>query len=107
MMLPEHLELIRLWKQEQFYDERRELTEWELEVIEQTIQYAFKMQKYITLTLWNDHKFFEETGLVTGIDTFKRELLLDSDELFNDLHLIKSKLRRWWLKLMIYGEVVT
>ncbi|WP_134024017.1 YolD-like family protein [Lysinibacillus sp. YR326] len=41
MMLSEHLVEIRKWKEEQFYDKKRELTEWELEEIEQTIQLAF------------------------------------------------------------------
>jgi len=79
MMLPEHLGLIKEWKQEQFYDKKRELTEWELEEIEQTIQRAFKMQKRITLTLWNNNHLHNETGLVTGTDTFKKELLLETD----------------------------
>jgi len=79
MMLPEHLGLIKEWKQEQFYDKKRELTEWELEEIEQTIQRAFKMQKPITLTLWNNHNLHDETGLVTGTDIFKKELLLETD----------------------------
>ncbi|ACA40712.1 YolD-like family protein [Lysinibacillus sphaericus] len=79
MMLPEHLDLIRVLRQEQFYDKKRELTEWELEEIEHTIQYAFKMQKLITLMLWNDNNLRDETGLVTGTDTVKKELLIDTD----------------------------
>lgn len=55
MTLPEHLALIRVWKQEQFYDKKRELAEWELEEIEQTIQRAIKMQKLIMLTLWSNN----------------------------------------------------
>nr|WP_283175745.1 YolD-like family protein [Lysinibacillus sp. Bpr_S20] len=79
MMLPEHLVEIRKWKQEQFYDKKRELTEWEIEEIEQTIQRAFKMQKLITLTLWNNNHLQDKSGLVTGIDPYKKELLLDTD----------------------------
>ncbi|KOP78561.1 hypothetical protein AMS59_12025 [Lysinibacillus sp. FJAT-14745] len=79
MMLPEHLGLIKVWKQEQFYDKKRELTEWELEEIEQTIQRAFKMQKRITLTLWNNNHLQGETGLITGTDTVKKELLLETN----------------------------
>lgn len=79
MMLPEHLVGIREWKQEQFYDKKRDLTEWELEEIEQTIQRAFKMRQLVTLTLWNNNKLHDETGLVTGMDPIKKELLLDTD----------------------------
>ena len=79
MMLPEHLVKIREWKQEQFYDKKRELTEWELEEIEQTIQRAFKLQQLVRLTLWNNHKLHDEVGKVTATDTFKKELLLETD----------------------------
>ncbi|SPT98451.1 YolD-like protein [Lysinibacillus capsici] len=79
MMLPEHLKLIKEWKREQFNDKKRELTEWELEEIEQTIQRAFKLQQLVRLTLWNNHKLHNEVGKVTATDTYKKELLLDTD----------------------------
>ncbi|MFJ8515305.1 YolD-like family protein [Lysinibacillus xylanilyticus] len=79
MMLPEHLVEIRKWKQEQFYDKKRDLTEWELEEIEQTIQRAFKLRKLVTLTLWDHNKLHDKTGLVTGMDPHQKELLLDTD----------------------------
>ncbi|MFJ6210618.1 YolD-like family protein [Lysinibacillus sp. NPDC092081] len=70
---------IRKWKDEQFHDKKRELTEWELEEIEQTIQRAFKLRQLVTLTLWQHHNLRDETGLVTGMDPYKKELLLDTD----------------------------
>lgn len=79
LMIPEHLVEIRKWKQEQFYDKKRELTEWELEEIEQTIQRAFRTRKMLTVTLWSNNHFHDKTGVVTGIDRFKKELLLDTD----------------------------
>lgn len=79
MMLPEHLVEIKKWKKEQFYDKKRELTEWELEEIEQTIQRAWKMQKLVRLTLWDQNKLHDEVGRVTGTDVYKKELLLDTD----------------------------
>ena len=79
MMLPEHLVEIRKWKQEQFHDKKRELTEWELEEIEQTIQRAAAMQKLVQLTLWNNNNLHNKIGSVTGIDPYKKELLLDTD----------------------------
>ncbi|MFF2174984.1 YolD-like family protein [Lysinibacillus sp. NPDC058147] len=79
MMLPEHLVEIKKWKEEQFHDKKRELTEWELEEIEQTIQRAFKSKKLITLTLWSNNHLHDKIGLVTGMDPHKKELLLDTD----------------------------
>lgn len=79
MMLPEHLVHLKEWKREQFYDKKREITEWELEEIEQTIQRAFKMRKLIKLTLWDHNKLHDEIGKITGTDLYKKELLLDAD----------------------------
>lgn len=79
MMLPEHLVKIREWKEEQFHEKKRDLTEWELEEIEQTIQRAFRMRKMITVTLWSNNHLHDKTGLVTGIDPYKKELLLDAE----------------------------
>lgn len=79
MMLPEHIVQLKEWKREQFYDKKRELTEWELEEIELTIQRAFKSKKLITLTLWSNNHLHDKIGLVTGMDLHKKELLLDTD----------------------------
>ena len=79
MMLPEHLVEIKKWKEEQFHDKKRELTEWELEEIEQSIQRAFKSKKLITLMLWSNNYLHDKIGLVTGMDPYKKELLLDTD----------------------------
>ncbi len=79
LMLPEHLEEIKRWKKEQYFDKKRELTEWELEEIEQTIQRSFKMRKLIKLTLWDHNKLHYEIGKITGTDLYKKELLLEAD----------------------------
>lgn len=79
LMLPEHLEEIKRWKKEQYYDKKRDLTEWELEEIEQTIQRAFKLQKVVKLTLWDHNKFQDQCGLITGTDVYKKQLLLETD----------------------------
>ncbi|MFF2793322.1 YolD-like family protein [Lysinibacillus xylanilyticus] len=79
LMLPEHLVEIRKWKEEQFHEKKRELSEWELEEIEQTIQRAFKMKEQVKLMLWSDNKLLDVVGFVTGVDVFKKELLLETD----------------------------
>lgn len=79
LMLPEHLVKLKEWKKEQFYDKKRELTEWELEEIEQIIQRAFKMKKLIKLTLWKSPKLYDEIGMITGTNIYNKELLIDTD----------------------------
>ena len=79
LMLPEHLVQLKEWKKEQYYDKKRDLTEWELEEMEQTIQRAFNFRKLVKLTLWDSNKLHEQVGLVTGTDKYKKELLLETD----------------------------
>lgn len=79
MMLPEHLVKIKEWKQEQFFDTKRELTDWEFEEIEQIIQQASKLRKLVKLTLWDHNKLHNEIGVVTGADIYKKELLLETE----------------------------
>ncbi|MBG9732295.1 hypothetical protein ABD87_23000 [Lysinibacillus sphaericus] len=79
MMLPEHITMIKEWKNEQFTEMPRELVEWELEELQQTIQRATVMKKLVTLTLWNNNKIQNMTGMITGMDINKKELLLDTD----------------------------
>ncbi|WP_244854921.1 YolD-like family protein [Lysinibacillus parviboronicapiens] len=79
MMLPEHLVQIKEWKQEQFYEKKRDLVEWELEELQRTIQRVTVMKKLVTLTLWDNNQLHDETGLITGTDINKKELLLETE----------------------------
>lgn len=79
MMLPEHLVEIKKWKKEQFQDKKRELTEWELEEIEKMIQQSWKFRKLIKLMIWDHNKLHELVGIVTGVDMYKKEILLETD----------------------------
>ncbi len=79
LMLPEHLVKIKEWKKEQFHDKKRELTEWEMEEIEQIVQRAYKLHKEVKLTLWSENKLHDVIGMITAINAFHKELLLDMD----------------------------
>ncbi|MBD8522503.1 hypothetical protein [Lysinibacillus fusiformis] len=47
--------------------------------MEQTIQRAFKLQKLVKLMLWDQNKLLGQVGLITGIDVYKKQLLLETD----------------------------
>lgn len=79
LMLSEHLVQLKEWKKEQYYDKKRDLTDWEIEEIEQTIQRAFKLSKLVRLTLWDNCKLHDEIGKVTGTDAYKKQLLLETN----------------------------
>ncbi|MDM5248735.1 MULTISPECIES: YolD-like family protein [unclassified Lysinibacillus] len=75
MMLPEHLELLREFKQEHT-EQRRELTEWELEELQKTIDQAFNQQLDIKLEVWKDYKITQWTGIIKSMNT--NELILET-----------------------------
>jgi len=79
LMLPEHLVEIKKWKNEQYYDTKRELAEWEIEEIDQIVQRAFKAKDQIKLILWSNNKLQDVIGKVTGVDVFKKELLFETE----------------------------
>lgn len=75
MMLPEHLELLREYKQERT-EQPRELTEWELEELQKTIEQAFNQQLDIKLEVWKDYKITQWTGIIKSMNT--NELILET-----------------------------
>ncbi|MGN4125017.1 YolD-like family protein [Lysinibacillus sphaericus] len=75
MMLPEHLELLRVCKQEPT-EQPRELTEWELEELQNTIDQALNQQLDIKLEVWKDYKITQWTGIIKSINT--NELILET-----------------------------
>ncbi|MEQ6353461.1 YolD-like family protein [Lysinibacillus sp. M3] len=75
MMLPEHLELLREYKQE-CTEQPRELTEWELEELQKTIDQALNQQLDIKLEVWKDYKITQWTGIIKSMNT--NELLLET-----------------------------
>lgn len=75
MMLPEHLELLREYKQERT-EQPRELDEWELEELQKTIDQAFNQQLDIKLEVWKDYKITQWTGIIKSINT--NELILET-----------------------------
>ncbi|MGN4128056.1 YolD-like family protein [Lysinibacillus sphaericus] len=79
MMLPEHLVKIKEWKQEKYHVKKRELTEWELEELQQVIHCAATMKGLVTLTVWVNNSLYDETGLITGMDILNKELLLETE----------------------------
>ena len=75
MMLPEHLELLREYKQERT-EQPRELAEWELEELQKTIDQAFNQQLDIKLEVWKDYQITQWTGIIKSMNT--NELILET-----------------------------
>lgn len=61
MMMPEHLELLREFKQD-CTELQRELMESELEEIQQTIELAYNQKRAVKLEVWSDGKTIQWVG---------------------------------------------
>lgn len=78
MMLPEHLKLLKEWKQESYVELPRELAEWEQEELQQSIERALVQNKNIMLTIWEKANYLQWSGVIQAIDEENQELLLET-----------------------------
>ena len=78
LMLPEHVEKIKEWKQEVLAESPRELTSWELEDLQQTIDQAINEQLIIILKVWGVSKYVEWIGTIESIIPDTKELVLQT-----------------------------
>jgi len=69
MMLPEHLQRIREWKQESNKEQKYELSIWEIEELQETINRAFSQNRTIILTIWRNDKYIKLTGIIQCLRT--------------------------------------
>ncbi|MCT6922835.1 YolD-like family protein [Metasolibacillus sp.] len=67
MMLPEHLAQIKQLKQEK-KQEPRELVEWELEELQQTIENAYKFKVTVELLIWENDNFEQWVGIIKMVN---------------------------------------
>ncbi len=77
MMLPEHLELLREYKQGHA-KQQRELADWELEELQQTIDLAYNQHQNVKLDVWSDGKITQWIGKVSSININTNELILET-----------------------------
>lgn len=75
MMMPEHLDYLKGYKND-FTVQQRELTEWELEDIQQTIEQAYHQQLDVKLEVWTAGNTAQWTGIIKSINT--TELILET-----------------------------
>ncbi|KQL37591.1 hypothetical protein AN959_03435 [Psychrobacillus sp. FJAT-21963] len=78
MMLPEHLKLIRSYKEEQKKIPRPQLDEWDLHAIEETINIAIKRKSDVVIKLWKDGEFILRGGIIQNVDLKDRIIEVDN-----------------------------
>lgn len=74
MMLPEHVALLKEWREEDAYIVCPELSPWELEQLQESIIASYTAQSIVTISTWEAGKNQQYEGVILSIDTTKRVL---------------------------------
>ncbi|HSI65796.1 MAG TPA: YolD-like family protein [Planococcus sp. (in: firmicutes)] len=77
MMLPEHIQMLRELQKEDRYKTKPILDEFDLEMIQEEIQLAFKRQCNVEIRTWENGRQ-SSTGTIIEIDLTSQILLLDT-----------------------------
>ncbi len=76
MMLPEHISLLREWQAEDDYIKRPELSEWDLETIQEELERGLKMKCQTLVEIWSGGKLTKYQGRIENIDLHNRRIEL-------------------------------
>lgn len=79
MMLPEHRYAINRKQQEEGRKEKPILDVQEIELIENAIVESFQEHRMITIQIFNEYNDIYLTGIVTLIQTYRREIKLSTE----------------------------
>ncbi|PIC82893.1 YolD-like family protein [Sporosarcina sp. P1] len=76
LMLPEHLERLRDWQQEDEYIERPELTDWELQTMQETLEVAWRRRVKTMIKTWHDGEVRFHQGEIEVLDLRTMTIML-------------------------------
>ncbi len=77
MMLPEHVELLRQYKEEQKLVERPYLDEYMLVELQDDLERAYSMQSDVTIKTWKQGVIEEYSGVISEIDIASKTLYVE------------------------------
>ena len=77
MMLPEHNAELKTWQENDKKSEKPQLEDYELELIADEIQRAFKSKSTIKLVYWRDGYLKDDYGKVIEINLTNKTIVLD------------------------------
>ena len=78
MMLPEHIEELRNWMDKDHFIERPELTDWDLQAIQEEIEVASKRKCEVLVKSWGKGKINIHGGIMKEINLQSRSIMIDS-----------------------------
>lgn len=76
MMLPEHVELLRDWMDEDHWVEKPEFDEWEFELIQEELERGVKSKNIVRIETWNEGLVNAFQGMIIKQDFTSRSIYL-------------------------------
>lgn len=74
MMLTEHVQQLKQWDVEEQFIKKPDLTPWELEDLQQTIEQAARTRQQIEITIWSNGKKCFYLGSIKTVNIERQEL---------------------------------
>lgn len=74
MMLPEHVKLLRDWVKEDGYEQKREMDEQQLELMNETLSEAIEFDQLVTITHYRNRNYEIVIGKIHHWDELTQRL---------------------------------
>jgi len=89
MMLPEHVKMLRDWVKEDGYEQKREMDEQQMELMNETLSEAIELDQYVTITHYRDPNYEMVIGKIHYWDEMTQKLhVIDR---FGEVHRISME----------------
>ncbi|WP_211654285.1 YolD-like family protein [Planococcus alpniumensis] len=77
LMLPEHIRMLREWKEEDNRVPKPELDEFDLQTLQENIEIAMSRRCEVEIQILKDHQFHYYTGMIISLDIQTRTIVYD------------------------------
>lgn len=74
MMLPEHVKMLRDWVKEDEYEQKKEMDEQQLELMNETLAEAIEFDQFVTITHYRNRMYEIVIGKIHYWDEFGQKL---------------------------------
>lgn len=74
MMLPEHVKLLRDWVKEDCYEQKKEMDEQQLELMNETLSEAIEFDQFVTITHYRERNYEIVIGKIHYWDELTQRL---------------------------------
>ena len=76
MMLPEHVQRLRIWRQETQQIAKPAFDEWTLQALEEELMQAYHGKKEVVLEAWHQQTSIQYRGVITTLNSEEKKLCL-------------------------------